>query len=212
MRKEPPRILVVEDEPDVCSYIQSYLGRRGYLISTTSSGSEALSIIEIIKPEVVILDFLLNDLDGREVLKRLREHDKKTKVIVVTGQQFPRQEVKKIYSLGISEYLVKPLLLDKLEHIIQQVIGGGFTSQIVFPKKVAKRETKASASSIVHKLSNLLGIIRNKCENFTSNIEDGIYKDKPNKELVDMSVEIMSDIMDTVDRASEVVDTIKRKK
>ncbi len=218
MTKLHPKILLVEDEPDVCSSLQSYFGRRGYQVSTTASGTEALTLIKVSKPDVVILDFALNDLNGQEVLRRLRQHDKKTKVIVLTGQMLPRPEIERIQSLGIVAYLTKPVILEKLAELVSQATGGIVTPEA--PKVVKTTKTLARAGAqeeddtrraIVHKLSNLLGIIRNKCENFTLNLDDGVYKDKSQEELVKMSVDIMTDIVETVDQATSVVEKIKEK-
>ena len=96
MSKIQPKILIVEDEPDIAGTLQSYLGRRGFQVSTTASGLEALLLIEISKPDVVILDFSLNDLSGQDVLKRLREKDQQTRVIVITGQMLPEEEIARI--------------------------------------------------------------------------------------------------------------------
>ena len=211
MTKIQPKILVVEDEPDVCNSLQSYFGRRGFLVSTTPSGTEALSIIKTSKPDIVLLDLKLaeeNDLNGVEVLKRLREHDKETKVIIITGQLFKDEEIEKIRSLGISEYLHKPIELEKLQSLLESILGRKFPSEA--PVKITKPTgpEDISLSSIAHELSNLLGIIRNKCENFTLDLEEGIYKDKSDKELLRMAVEIMNIIITTVDRAAQAVEKI----
>ena len=210
MPKDNPKILLVEDEPDVCSSIQSYLGRRGFLISTTASGREALSLIPISKPDIIILDFTLEDLDGREVLRRLRLDDKETKVIVITGQLLPEEEIEKIVALGVCEYFHKPVSLEKLEGVINKILGRTAVYPTIKIKSKAKKQ--AQSSSVAHKLSNLLGVIRNKCENFTLNIKDGIYDDKSQEELVKMSVDIMTDVMETVDKATKVIDKIKKEK
>jgi len=206
MPKDNPKILLVEDEPDVCSSIQSYLGRRGLVISTTVSGKDALSLIPISKPDIIILDFTLEDLDGREVLKRLRADDKETKVIVITGQLLPPEEIDKILALGVSEYFHKPVSLERLAGVINKILG----REDSYPRiKTKSRAKKTPDSSVAHKLSNLLGIIRNRCENFTLNIKDGIYSDKSQEELVEMSAQIMRDVMETVDEAAKVVEKIK---
>lgn len=211
MTKTQPKILVVEDEPDVCNSFQSYFGRRGFLVSTTPSGSEALTIIKSSQPDLVILDLKLadeTDMNGVDVLRTLRKSDKKTKVIVITGQMLNDDEIDKIRSLGISEYLNKPVELEKLQETIATILGRKLP--VKTPVKVSKPivPSETSLRFIVHELSNLLGIIRNKCENFTLDIEDGIYKDKPDKELVKIAVEIMKIVLNTVDRATQVVEKI----
>jgi CheY-like chemotaxis protein len=211
MSKEQPKILIVEDEPEVCNYLQSFFGRRGFLVSTTPSGKEALSIIKTSKPEVVLLDLKLaggNDLDGVEVLKTLRQHDKETKVIIITGQLLNDKEIEKIRSLGITGYLHKPVELQRLQNILESILGGQFPSEVPveITRPIDPQDT--SLSSIGHELSNLLGIVRSKCENFILDIEDGIYKDKSDKELVKIATEIMDIVLKTIDRATGVVNKI----
>ena len=211
MSKDNPKILVVEDEPDVCNSLQSYFGRRGFLVSTTPSGTEALSIIETSKPDIVLLDLKLaeeNDLNGVEVLTKLREHDKETKVIIITGQLFNDEEIEKIRSLGVSEYLNKPIMLEKLQNMLEVILGRKFPSEPTVKLTKPQEPQDISLGSIAHELSNLLGVIRNKCENFTLDIEDGISKNKSDKELLAMAVAVMNIAIKAVDRTSEVVQKI----
>lgn len=205
------RLLVVDDEPDICTTVQRYFGKRGFIISTTGSGREALSMIEASKPDLVLLDITLNDLNGIDVLKNLREYDKETKVVIITGQMYPPEEVEQIVELGVSGYEHKPLILEDLERLVNQITGYKPVSQhLTEPKKKIVKTEKSS--SVRHKLKNLLGIIRNKCENFTLNLRDGMYDDKSQEELVKMSVEIMIDIMETVDKSTEVIESIRDNK
>lgn len=212
MDKRRLKLLVVEDEPDVCTTTQAYFGKRGFLVSTTGSGLEALSMINASKPDIVLLDIALNDLSGLDVLRRLREYDKNTKVIIITGQMYPDEQIQKVFKLGVSGYEHKPIILEDIERLVNQVVGHNPFPIIVTLKKKGEVSGKIPQNFIVHKLTNFLGIIRNKCENFTLNVEEGIYKDKSAAELVKMSVSIMKDIEDTVDRSMEVVEQIKENK
>ncbi len=209
MPKEKIKLLIVEDEPDICTSVQSYFGKRGFSVSTTASGQEALSMIKISRPDLVLLDISLHDLSGVEVLKELRRHDQQTKVIIITGQLYRPEEVQKIFDLGISDYRNKPLVLEEIAKVVYKITGKN-PSQPRLSKKKEKTFLPAT-SGIVHQLSNLLGIIRNKCENFTLNVEDGIYENKTSDELVNMSVEIMKEIQETVDKTMEVVGQIREK-
>ncbi len=212
MDKRRLKLLVVEDEPDVCTTTQAYFGKRGFLVSTTGSGLEALSIISASKPDIVLLDITLNDMNGLDVLKKLREYDKDTKVVIITGQMYPDDQIQEVFKLGVSGYEHKPIILEEIERLVNQVVGHNPSPAVFTAKKKREISGKIPQNSIVHKLTNFLGIIRNKCENFTLNIEEGIYKDKSAEELVKMSVSIMKDIEDTVDRSMEVVEQIKENK
>ena len=211
MEKKKLKLLVVEDEPDICTTVQSYFGKRGFIVSTTGSGREALSMIKASRPDLVLLDISLNDLSGVEVLQELRQYDKETKVVIITGQLYNNEDVRKIFDLGISDYRHKPLVLEEISKLVYEILD----QEIVNISQASRKKGKhpdSSASAIVHALSNFLGIIRNKCENFTSNIEDGIYKNKTSDELVKMSVEIMKDIENTLDKTMGVVEQIKQDK
>ena len=209
MTKNNLKILLVEDEPDICGAVQSYLGKRGCAVSTTASGKEALSMIDASRPDIVFLDLALNDINGKDVLKTLRQSDKTTKVIIVTGQLLPEEELKSIHSLGISAYLNKPILLEQIGNIINEVLNQEF-SRAALPKSRQKLKTAVFAQdNAAHELANLLGIIRSKCENFVLDIEEGIAKDKSDKELVATAVDIMTNVMSAVDRAAKVVENMR---
>ena len=212
MKRFQPKILIVEDEPDIAGTLQSYLGRRGFQVSSTASGLEALSLIEISKPDVVILDFSLNDLNGQDVLKRLRCEDKRTQVVVITGQMLPPDEINRIHQLGIAEYFNKPIVLKELGAVIGRLTGHDLTVKKQFkwtPGSDLIYTEQPSRNKDFHKLVNLLGIMRNKSENFTWSREEGIYRDKSTQELLDMSDSILREIITHVDEALGVVNCLR---
>ena len=156
------KLLLVDDEVDICVSVQSYLGRRGFLVSTTGSGLEALSMIKSSRPDIVLLDITLNELDGIATLKRLREYDKETKVIVITGKYFPDGEVEQlIKDYGVSHFKDKPQGLEQILGLVYQTLG--ITPPVEEVRKIIAdqsiKEQSDSNEKIVHKLSNLLGII-----------------------------------------------------
>lgn len=117
-----PKILVVDDEPDITASFQSFFGKRGFLVNTAASGKDALDIIKTSKPDLVFLDLTLPEMSGKEILEALRKFDKKTKVIIVTGHTLESEkEDKEFQTLGISAYLNKPVILETLEDIVRSV-------------------------------------------------------------------------------------------
>ncbi len=212
-KKIQPKILVIDDEPDITASFQSFFGRRGYLVNTAASGEDALNIIRSSKPDLVFLDLTLPEMHGKEVLKKLRQFDKITKVIIVTGHTLESEdENKEFQSLGISAYLNKPIVLDKLVEIVESVLRNKFSLQDFDKYKLVRKADPPAISSITHKLKNLLGNMRNQCEVFLLNKKDGIYNGKSEKELEMMSEEIMQDVIKTVDQAREVFEGIKEEK
>ncbi len=161
------KILIVDDEPDVLASYQEFFSSRGYLVKTTASGKDALVLINTLKPDLVFLDLTLMEMDGKEVLKELRKRDKELKVVIITGDILDSgKEMKEFYSLGISTYINKPVVLADLEQAIKSVPGRELSLESVNSKSFVKRSERP-ISSIIHKLINLLGNMRNECEVFT---------------------------------------------
>ena len=182
------------------------------MVDTTASGKDALDIIKTSKPDLVFLDLKMSEMTGREVLENLREFDKKTKVIIVTGHTLESEtEDHEFQSLGISAYLNKPINLEKLLEIVESILGNKFNAKNLEQYKLI-RNTEPSIASVVHRLKNLLGNMRNQCEVFLLNKKDGIYNNKSEKELEKMSEEIMRDVIKTVDQVMEVFEGIKEEK
>ena len=76
-------VLVVDDDESTCDALQRLLSRMGYVASTVNSGREALDVAETVRPDVIVLDWMMPDMDGLEVLRRLREGDATKDVPVV---------------------------------------------------------------------------------------------------------------------------------
>ena len=201
------KILIVEDEPDVCASLQSFLGRRGFSVSTTASGSDALRIIPVFQPDLILLDITLLDVSGIDVLKRLRRDGDKTKVIIMTGQMLPFDEVDSIQALGVTEYLQKPVVLSHFEGLLAKVFNGFDGSQGI--ATVSLSSDRETSEHIVHKMANFLGIIRTKSEAFLFNERDGFYKEKTEAERLQMAKGIMEDTINTVEEAAQALAKIR---
>jgi len=211
-KKFKPKILVVDDEPDITASFQSFFGRRGFLVNTASSGKDALDIIKTSKPDLVFLDLTLPEMTGKEVLKELRTFDKKTKVIIITGHAMESEaEDREFQSLGISAYLNKPIVLEKLVEIVESIFKNKFSLKGLEKYKLVRQVEPPPLSAISHRLKNLLGNIRNSCEVFLLNKRDGIFNGKPEKELEKMSEGIIEDVIKTVDQVMEVFEGKEQK-
>lgn len=102
------RILIVDDEPSVVEVVSLYLKREGYRVNTAFNGKQALQTLTADPPDLIVLDLMLPEVDGLEIIRRLRqEKGKDTPVIVLSAR---RQETDRIYGLelGADDYLTKP--------------------------------------------------------------------------------------------------------
>lgn len=101
------KILVVDDEESILTLLKFNLEKSGFQVITSLDGREALRIIELEKPDLVVLDLMLPGLDGMEVLKTLRQEKNNTPVLMLTAKN---DELDKILGLelGADDYLTKP--------------------------------------------------------------------------------------------------------
>ena len=114
-----PKLLVVDDEKDVCEFVRNFLEERGYEVMTALSGDEALAIAKKEKFALVLLDIKMQGMDGLAALKHLREIDRNQKVVMVTALE-DRDKMDEACRLGACEYITKPLALDHLEAVVEK--------------------------------------------------------------------------------------------
>ena len=115
------RILVVDDDQGILDSFEVLLGDR-YDLVKAENGYEALRILERDPPQLIFLDIKMPGLDGIDVLKKLQKDQKDVEVVIITAtdQEKTEEEAK---SLGVIDYLKKPLDIFELERITSQVLN-----------------------------------------------------------------------------------------
>ncbi len=111
------KILVVDDEIDVCDFVKNFFEERNFQVFTALNGNEALRIVRREKPHIILLDIRMREMDGIETLKKIRAVDKDVKVIMVTAVA-DEDKMEAARELGASEYMTKPLVLEDLESTV----------------------------------------------------------------------------------------------
>ncbi|UCC27152.1 MAG: response regulator transcription factor [Gemmatimonadales bacterium] len=108
-KSRTPRILVVEDEPDIAALIAYQLTREGFRVETSASGPEALKAIHREVPDLLVLDRMLPGLSGDEVLKALKEEPatQGVPVLVLTAKREQEDRITGL-EMGADDYLTKP--------------------------------------------------------------------------------------------------------
>lgn len=107
-----PLILIVEDDKPICKFMQVSLEAQGYKCIETQYGNEGIALAFSHSPDIIILDLGLPDIDGIEVIEKLRPMTK-TKIIVVSARGHEREKVKAL-DCGADDYLTKPFSVAEL--------------------------------------------------------------------------------------------------
>src|SRR5437016_6975571 len=119
------RILVIEDEPRLLRNLAKALREEGYAVDTAAAGDEGLSKAESYDYDAIVLDVMLPQLDGWEVLERVRKQ-KRTPVLMLTARDAPRDRVRGL-DTGADDYLIKPFdlseLLARLRALVRRAAG-----------------------------------------------------------------------------------------
>jgi len=115
------KILIIDDEQEICEMLYSFLVPHNYKVFLAFNGQMGLEYFEEIKPDIVLLDLKLPDIDGVEVLKILRKVSN-VPVVVITGHP---QDVADIHvnDLTIEGYIEKPISLREILNTLKHIIG-----------------------------------------------------------------------------------------
>jgi two-component system, NtrC family, response regulator HydG len=128
------KILVIDDDRDICLLLNRFLTRRGYEVIEMYTGKKALVWLDSNQPNLVMCDYRLGDMDAMEMLTSIKNKYSDVPVIIITGYSDMRTAVK-VMKMGAYDYITKPLLPDEIMHTIQLAIEhsennkGGQTSK-----------------------------------------------------------------------------------
>jgi two-component system OmpR family response regulator len=116
-----PQVLVVDDEPNIRELVQVALKFHGCAVSTAASGADALRLAESARPDLIVLDVMLPDLDGFEVCRRLRAGGNEVPVIFLTARDTSSDTVTGL-ALGGDDYVTKPFSVEALVARVRAVL------------------------------------------------------------------------------------------
>ncbi|TDH26206.1 sigma-54-dependent Fis family transcriptional regulator [Segetibacter sp. 3557_3] len=107
------KILVIDDDVDMCLLLKRFLTKNGYEVVLAHNGKKAIEFLEQQQPDLVLCDFRLEDFDGKELLIKIKDKYPRTPVIIVTGYSDIKVAVD-VMKLGAYDYVTKPLFPDEI--------------------------------------------------------------------------------------------------
>jgi DNA-binding NtrC family response regulator len=113
------KILIIDDEPILRDSLEMALKASGYEVMTTRTGEEGLEQFQKEHPDLILLDHWLPGINGDEVLRRIKEKDPETPIIIMTAQGSIEMAVNSM-KMGAFDFLVKPFELDQVEDLIKK--------------------------------------------------------------------------------------------
>jgi two-component system OmpR family response regulator len=118
---EGPRVLVVDDEPNIRELVQVALNFHGFAVTTSATGEDALQLADAYRPDLIVLDVLLPDIDGFEVCRRLRSAANDVPVIFLTARDTTADTVTGL-TIGGDDYITKPFSVEAMIARVRAVL------------------------------------------------------------------------------------------
>ena len=128
------KILVVDDDTNICELLRLYLTKEGYQVTTANDGEEGLEKFNQLKPDMVLLDVMMPKMDGLEVCRRIRATGSKMGILMLSAKS---QEMDKITGLmtGADDYVTKPFspaeLLARVDALYRRIGGSENTEDVL---------------------------------------------------------------------------------
>ncbi len=118
------KILVVDDDPYILMSLEFLMIKSGYSVSVARNGTEALDIINKDKPNLILLDIMMPDVDGYSICKKIKASAKLKDIIVVfVSAKSKDVDIQKGYDLGASLYISKPFSTRDLMKDVNRLLG-----------------------------------------------------------------------------------------
>ena len=119
------RVVCVEDEPEMIDLIRLILGRKGYEVIGAHGGLSAMAVVAENKPDLILLDLMMPDMDGWEVYQQLKADEALSQipVIVVTAKAQSIDKVLGLHIAKVDDYISKPFSPQELINSVEQVLS-----------------------------------------------------------------------------------------
>ena len=119
-------IMVVDDNPDIITIVKTILEGKGFTVFSASSGQELLNLLKSQKPDLLILDIMMPEMDGLEVLTQLKAvTDTASIPVILLTAKVQYEDVLGGYKLGADYYITKPFTSTQLINGINLLLGEG---------------------------------------------------------------------------------------
>ena len=126
--KKKNRVLAIDDEPSIIEWLKILLEHQGYEVRTAMIGTRGEEIFKTWKPDVVITDMMLPDIDGLELLRHLKSDPTTAEIpVVVVSADALASQIEAAMQAGAFHYLTKPVSVAELLSVVDSVLEGAET-------------------------------------------------------------------------------------
>ena len=119
------KILAIDDEPDVLEFLQVVLDRSGFAVATSRNGTDGLIKAHVENPDLILLDIMMEEMDGWETLRLLKLDDRSADipVVVLSARAEPKDKIRALQE-GAVDYIIKPFAVVESLEKIKTILNG----------------------------------------------------------------------------------------
>lgn len=122
----PRRVMIVDDDPEILALLETVLTDEGFELIKVSNATEVGLKAAQLTPDIILLDFLMPEINGFEICKALRENDMTRGIPIMAVTCLTKeQDIEQIFAVGADEYLAKPFRPDQLVEKVHELLGRG---------------------------------------------------------------------------------------
>jgi len=127
MESQAKRVVCIEDEPEMIDLVRLILGRKGFEVIGANGGVEGLEAVRREKPDLVLLDLMMPDMDGWEVYQQIKADEalRHIPIVVVTAKAQSIDKVLGLHIAKVDDYITKPFGPQELLESIAKILGPG---------------------------------------------------------------------------------------
>ncbi|MEA1978863.1 MAG: response regulator [Chloroflexota bacterium] len=125
MAEDAKRVVCIEDEPEMIDLVRLILGRKGFDVIGANGGIEGLETVQRERPDLVLLDLMMPDMDGWEVYQQMKADDdlRNIPVVVVTAKAQSIDKVLGLHIAKVDDYITKPFGPQELLESVEKILG-----------------------------------------------------------------------------------------
>jgi two-component system response regulator VicR len=125
MAEEEKRLVCIEDEPEMIDLVRLILSRKGFTVIGANGGVEGLEVVRRERPDLILLDLMMPDMDGWEVYQQIKadEELREIPVVVVTAKAQSIDKVLGLHIAKVDDYITKPFGPQELLESVEKILG-----------------------------------------------------------------------------------------
>jgi two-component system response regulator VicR len=125
MTEEEKRLVCIEDEPEMIDLVRLILSRKGFTVIGANGGVEGLEVVRRERPDLILLDLMMPDMDGWEVYQQIKADDelREIPVVVVTAKAQSIDKVLGLHIAKVDDYITKPFGPQELLESVEKILG-----------------------------------------------------------------------------------------